>query len=62
MAKVIPRPQLSFWENIYFVEIFKGLATTWGHAQKSLTKAISRPATILTSCPICRATIAPGIA
>ena len=36
MAKVIPRPQLSFWENIYFVEIFKGLTTTWGHAQKNL--------------------------
>ena len=36
MAKVIPRPQLSFWESVYFVEIFKGLATTLGHAAKNL--------------------------
>ena len=36
MAKIIPRPNLSFWESLYFVEIFKGLATTWGHAQKNL--------------------------
>jgi NADH-quinone oxidoreductase subunit I len=36
MAKVIPRPQLSFWEKIYFVEIFKGLATTIVHAGRSL--------------------------
>ncbi len=36
MAKVVPRPQLSFWESIYFIEIFKGLATTFGHARKNL--------------------------
>ncbi|MBA3938278.1 MAG: NADH-quinone oxidoreductase subunit I [Planctomycetes bacterium] len=36
MAKVIPRPELTFWEKIYFVEIFKGLATTIRHAGKSL--------------------------
>ncbi len=38
MAKVIPRPNLSLWENLYVVEIFKGLMTTWGHAQKNLIK------------------------
>jgi NADH-quinone oxidoreductase subunit I len=37
MAKVVPRPDLSFWEKIYFVEIFKGLAITLGHAKQSLT-------------------------
>jgi len=36
MAKVVPRPNLTFWESLYFVEIFKGLATTIGHAQKNL--------------------------
>jgi NADH-quinone oxidoreductase subunit I len=39
MAKVVPRPQLSFWEKIYFVEIFKGLGITFGHAKASLTDA-----------------------
>ncbi|GDY13017.1 NADH-quinone oxidoreductase subunit I [Planctomycetota bacterium] len=37
MAKVVPRPELNFWERIYFIEIFKGLATTLGHARKGLT-------------------------
>ncbi len=36
MAKIVPRPKLSFWESIYFVEIFKGLATTFGHAQRNV--------------------------
>ena len=36
MAKVIPRPQLSFWESLYFIEIFKGLGTTFSHAAKNL--------------------------
>jgi NADH-quinone oxidoreductase subunit I len=36
MAKIVPRPNLSFWESIYFVEILKGLFTTIGHAKKSL--------------------------
>jgi NADH-quinone oxidoreductase subunit I len=36
MAKVVARPNLSFWEKIYFVEIFKGLAITFGHAKRSL--------------------------
>jgi len=39
MAKIVPRPQLSFWEKIYFVEIFKGLGITFGHGAKSLTDA-----------------------
>jgi NADH-quinone oxidoreductase subunit I len=39
MAKIVPRPQLSFWEKIYFVEIFKGLGITLGHGAKSLTDA-----------------------
>jgi NADH-quinone oxidoreductase subunit I len=38
MAKVVPRPELTFWERIYFVEIFKGLATTIGHAARSMLK------------------------
>lgn len=37
MAKVIPRPNLTFWEQLYFVEIFKGLATTMGHAVRNLS-------------------------
>ncbi|MBA3684267.1 MAG: NADH-quinone oxidoreductase subunit I [Planctomycetes bacterium] len=37
MAKLVPRPELTFWERIYFVEIFKGLATTFGHARRTLT-------------------------
>ncbi|MBA3700780.1 MAG: NADH-quinone oxidoreductase subunit I [Planctomycetes bacterium] len=37
MAKIVPRPNLSFWEQVYFVEIFKGLATTMGHAIRNLT-------------------------
>jgi NADH-quinone oxidoreductase subunit I len=36
MAKLVPRPDLSFWERLYFVEIFKGLLTTAGHAQRNL--------------------------
>lgn len=39
MAKEVARPSLSFWERIYFVEIFKGLGTTIGHAKRSLTDA-----------------------
>lgn len=38
MAIVIPRPQLSLAEKLYFVEIFKGLALTIGHAFRTLTK------------------------
>ncbi len=43
MAKVVPRPELTFWERIYFVEIFKGLATTLGHAARSLLKPETMP-------------------
>ncbi|MBA3708398.1 MAG: NADH-quinone oxidoreductase subunit I [Planctomycetes bacterium] len=39
MTKVVRRPDLTFWEKIYFVEIFKGLATTMGHAKNSLLHA-----------------------
>jgi NADH-quinone oxidoreductase subunit I len=45
MAKIVPRPQLSFWEKIYFVEIFKGLGITFGHAKKSLLDADHFPTT-----------------
>ena len=38
MAKVIPRPRLSGAEQLYFIEIFKGLALTLGHAVKSLVR------------------------
>lgn len=36
MAKVVPRARLSAAEQIYFVEIFKGLALTISHAVRSL--------------------------
>lgn len=36
MAKIIPRPKLTFWESLYFIEIFKGLMTTGAHARKNL--------------------------
>jgi NADH-quinone oxidoreductase subunit I len=38
MAKVVARPDLSFWESVYFIEIFKGLATTLGHAVRNLAR------------------------
>jgi NADH-quinone oxidoreductase subunit I len=43
MAKVVPRPTLTFWEQIYFVEIVKGLATTIVHAGRSLFNPESFP-------------------
>jgi len=43
MPKIVPRPELTFWESIYFVEIFKGLGTTFRHAFKTLTKPESLP-------------------
>jgi NADH-quinone oxidoreductase subunit I len=43
MAKVVPRPELTFWERIYFAEIFKGLATTFGHAVKTVTRPDTLP-------------------
>lgn len=36
MAKVVARPDLTIWEQIYFVEIVKGLFATGKHAVKSL--------------------------
>jgi NADH-quinone oxidoreductase subunit I len=38
MAKIVPRPELSLAERVYFVEVFKGLALTLGHAWRTLTK------------------------
>src|SRR5438045_2298293 len=43
MAKIVPRPELSFWEKIYFVEIFKGLVTTLGHAKRTLLQPATLP-------------------
>lgn len=43
MPKVVPRPELSFWERIYFVEIFKGLGLTFGHAVKTVTRPDTLP-------------------
>jgi NADH-quinone oxidoreductase subunit I len=43
MAKVVPRPQLTFWERTYFAEIFKGLLTTIGHARRTLTSPEKLP-------------------
>jgi NADH-quinone oxidoreductase subunit I len=36
MAKVVARPDLTIWEQIYFVEIVKGLIATGKHAVRSL--------------------------
>ncbi len=36
MAKIVPRPQLTTFENLYFVEIFKGMYRTIKHAVKTL--------------------------
>jgi len=36
MAKIVPRPNLSIWEQVYFLEVAKGLATTMGHAVRNL--------------------------
>lgn len=36
MALVIPRKKLSFWQNIYIVEIFRGLLITGRHLLKNL--------------------------
>lgn len=43
MAKIVPRPELSLAERLYFVEIFKGLALTIGHAVKSLVRPETMP-------------------
>jgi NADH-quinone oxidoreductase subunit I len=37
MAKEVARPELSVWERLYFIEIFRGLGITFGHMAKSLT-------------------------
>ncbi len=37
MAKTIPRPETGLWEQIYVIEIMKGLRTTFGHLFQSLT-------------------------
>lgn len=44
MAKVVARPELSWSERLYFIEIFKGMALTIGHA----VRTIARPSTMLT--------------
>ncbi len=38
MAKIVPRPELTLAERLYFVEIFKGLALTLGHALRNLVQ------------------------
>lgn len=43
MPKVVPRPQLTVSEKLYFVEIFKGLALTIKHAWKTFTKPETMP-------------------
>ena len=37
MAKVVPRPELTSVEQLYFLEIFKGMFRTIKHAVKSFT-------------------------
>jgi NADH-quinone oxidoreductase subunit I len=43
MAKVVPRPELTFWERTYFTEIFKGLGITLGHAARNLGNPTAFP-------------------
>ena len=43
MAKIIPRPQLSWAEQVYFIEIFKGLTTTIKHAVKTVLNPSTMP-------------------
>jgi len=43
MAKVVPRPELSLTERLYFVEIFKGLGLTLGHAVKTFFNPSTMP-------------------
>ncbi|MHC5067606.1 MAG: NuoI/complex I 23 kDa subunit family protein [Planctomycetota bacterium] len=43
MAKVVPRPELTWTERLYFVEIFKGMRLTIGHALKSFTQPKTLP-------------------
>lgn len=43
MAITVPRPQLTFWEQLYFVEIFKGLASTMTHVIKTVALPESIP-------------------
>ena len=43
MAKVVPRPQLSTTEQLYFIEIAKGLASTFKHVWKNLTNPGTMP-------------------
>jgi NADH-quinone oxidoreductase subunit I len=39
----VPNPQLTFWERIYVVEIFRGLAVTMGHLLKNLFRQSEMP-------------------
>lgn len=43
MARVVPRPTLSWSERLYFVEIFKGLGLTISHAWRTLTRPETMP-------------------
>jgi len=43
MAKVVPRPELTLAERLYFVEIFKGLKTTIKHAIKTVMNPNTMP-------------------
>lgn len=43
MAKIVPRPQLTTFENLYFVEIFKGMYRTIKHAVNTLRKPDQLP-------------------
>jgi NADH-quinone oxidoreductase subunit I len=45
MAKVIPRPELGFWEQVYVVEIMKGLRTTLGHLVRNVADPAALPTT-----------------
>lgn len=43
MAKIVPRPNLTAFENLYFVEIFKGMYRTIKHAVSTITKPNELP-------------------
>ena len=43
MAKIVPRPQLTWAERLYFVEIFKGMALTIKHAVANIREPARMP-------------------
>jgi len=43
MARVVPRPEMTFAEQAYVPEIIRGLKVTWGHFLKGFTQPETLP-------------------